>query len=189
MGNLELLETLIPSVILALLIRLDSIFIGPYFSFSEIVRGMGGIEAKFWYPERRIRLGIVRRFLWPAVVGGLTAWAFPEQSLLRGAVLGIGAAGLLLWPMVFHGLPRGVAKNDWLLAPLYISVVIGFALGGFLGASIANFLGSEIEKVGLGDFLQQLLLPAVGLWVMRTLFSQSLARLEEKAQSWDQGND
>jgi len=57
------------------------------------------------------------------------------EGLLHGAAAGITITGLLLWPIVIHGLPRGRLKADWMLA-----VVYGAVLATYIGAVMAGQL-------------------------------------------------
>lgn len=133
----------IPAVILALLVRLDARFIGPYFALSELVPGFEGLDAVWWYRSRVTRHALFRRIVYPALVAFVLALVdYGIADVL--AVAGMGA-GLLLWPVVFHGLPRGVSRRDWEVPAIHVLFVLSFIASGALG-----FYVLEVMRI-LGD--------------------------------------
>lgn len=187
MKRLGVIDSVLPAVICAIAIRLDSRLIGPYWSVSEIVAGMGGFEVELFYSVVRHRFAIIRRFTFPGVAGAVTALIWAEDALARGALMGGLCALLLLWPLLFHGLPWGVARNDWLLLPLYVALLVGFALSGFMGASIVGVVRAEAGDLGLLEYARRLVLPFAGVWLMKRAFSGSFDRLKRMAQDRAEG--
>ena len=140
---MEWYEVLLPAVAADIAIRLDSVVIGPYWAFSEVIAGMGGTDVDLWYPKQTVRWSLFRRFFYLAAMGaavdlyygGVSGW---DVALIAGV-----AAGLLFWPMVFHGLPLGVARSDWQLIPLYASVVGGFVASALFGQYAIDFIREQ----------------------------------------------
>lgn len=180
MSELNLLNTLLPAAVTALAIRVDSYFIGPYWSLSEVIAGMGGLDSDLFYSLVRNRFALARRFVFPIFASGIVAFVHPSGALTRGAAIGGLTALLLLWPIIFGGLPRGVAKNDWLLSPLYLSFIVGFISAGLVGASLAELFRQRFQAEGLA-LLKEIALPALVLIIARTAFSSSFDRIKEKA--------
>lgn len=140
------LDFVIPAIATALVIRIDSLVIGPYFAVSELISGMGGMELQFWYRDSTIRLALLRRFLYPVLLG------FVLHALGRdlGSVMSAGALtwGLLIWPAVFHGLPHGVSRRDWQVPAMYLSLLIGYAALARVGAYAAEV----VKAAGDGSY-------------------------------------
>jgi hypothetical protein len=134
---------LLPAVAVALVVRLDARMVGPYFALSELVPGYSGLDAHFFYVARKLNLALVRRFAYPAITAAiLGAFGYPLVDAL--AAVGVGAC-LLLWPVVFHGLPRGVSRRDWEVPAIY-----GLMLVGFLGAGASGYYAVDWMRF-LGD--------------------------------------
>lgn len=145
-------ELLIPAAVTALLIRLDGFLIGPYWALSEVVAGMGGLEEQYWYERRRISWALIRRFAYPLLLAALLATIQPDHGAMEGALYGAATAGLLLWPILFAGLPLGVLPRDWLLIPLYTGFFMGFTGAGALGAQLVN-TARTLADGGLREYL------------------------------------
>jgi hypothetical protein len=138
---------LIPALITALAVRFDNSWLGPYWSFLELVTGMSTVfESRGRLPMKR---AIARRLAYPTAAGFLTVWINRDVGTAGVAVIGATAAGLLLWPIVFAGLPLGVARNDWLLVPIYSGFVVAFAACAVLG----RFFFEYARAQGNGDAL------------------------------------
>jgi hypothetical protein len=140
---MEWYEVLLPAVAVNLAIRLDSLVIGPYWAFSEVIAGMGGTDVDFWYSKQTVRFSIFRRFFYVAAMGAALDLYYGGVSGRDAALIGAISAGLLLWPIVFHGLPLGVAKNDWQLIPLYVSVIGGFISSALFGQYAVDFIREQ----------------------------------------------
>lgn len=158
----DTLSLLGPAVLLAVLIRLDAKFVGPYFALSELVGGFEGIDAQYWYEDSTFRNAVMRRFLWPLV--GSMVLSVLGWSLAEVVVVALLVVGLLLWPAVFHGLPLGVSRRDWEVPALYGVVALLF------GASAASgyYLVDAMRGVGGGSlrmFIQEYVVPSL-LWLV-----------------------
>lgn len=159
-------QMLMPSVTIALGIRLLAVFGPKYFSWIELLSVVQG-ESQETRVERRKAIG--QRTAVPVVIVAVWTLIIPDIHWLDGAFIGAVAAGLLLWPMVFHGLPHGVYKNDWLLAPVYGSFVLILTLSASLGNLAVNPLPGVagfsyvISTIAAGLLLTALL--AIAVWV------------------------
>jgi hypothetical protein len=139
----EWYEVILPAVGADIAIRLDSVVIGPYWAFSEVIAGMGGTDVDFWYSKQTVRWSLFRRFFYLALMGAALDLYYGGVSAGDVALIAAVAAGLLLWPMVFHGLPLGVAKSDWQLIPLYVSVIGGFVASALVGQYAIDFIREQ----------------------------------------------
>lgn len=178
-----------PAVVLALTIRTDARLIGPYFALSELVPGYEGLDAKHWYEDQLMRFAVFRRFMYPLLAGlVLTEFDYPFGDVIAVAAM---AAGLLLWPVLFHGLPRGVSRRDWEVPAIYTLFLTGFIGAAAGGHHIHNFMrmaggGSIFEflrQTGV-EALVWLLIGASGHALMRPIFESArrkLIRREEAA--------
>lgn len=155
---------LVPAACVALTVRLDAKLIGPYFALSDfLIGGTADVSARHWYEQRTLRRAFVRRFLYPIAGGFVLGWL----SLSMSDILSVGllAALLLLWPMLFHGLPWYVPRHSWHLPVLYISFVVAYGAAALAGWSIQGF----VMQVSAGDISGWLSEQAVGagiLWVV-----------------------
>jgi hypothetical protein len=170
-------EMIIPAVIVALLVRLDALLVGPYWAFLDLLSELS---------ERASirRHTIVRRFLIPVVVGGVFEAIRSSRSSLDAGIIGVVGAGFLIWPMIFTGLPRFVSATDWQVPVLYAAVVGAFFLGGFLGSEAAGFFR---ELVTSGQFLAYLrerwaefLVGLILSVLLLTIQDRTSARLEQR---------
>lgn len=181
-------EVLLPAVLANLLIRVDGLLVGPYWAFSEIVAGMGGTDADLWYENQRVRLAVFRRFFYLGLVGAAFSLYDADASGWDVALIGFIAATLLLWPIVFHGLPLGVARTDLLLVPLYTSMLGGFAASAAFGHAAVSFAREQSEG-DLGRWARDQAMEAAIMFVLSLAFSAffigSYTRLKEKKRKRD----
>lgn len=182
-------ELLIPSALTALLIRLDSFLIGPYWALSELVAGMGGVETWLSYERGRVRWAVIRRFAYPLLLAILATILRPQYGLAQGALYGGVTAALLLWPIVFVGLPVGVLKRDWWLAPLYGGFLLAFVGGGALGAVAVNTArlladGNLAEYASEQVFVS--LATAGSMLIGAAFFNGAKSRLAERKRKRDE---
>ena len=119
---------------LALLIRLDAKMFGPYFSLSNVITGFEGLDALYWHERKDLQRANRRRLAWPLLVGFAISWS-DLASWETGLVTLLGAI-LLLWPMVFQGLPFGVARRSWQLPTLYGTFLLVYFGLGVLGERV-----------------------------------------------------
>lgn len=173
-------EALVPAVVIALLVRLDAIVIGPYWAIVELIQ----YEA----PQPRVRKHTIwRRFLYPGLVAAGLVVLRPETVPMDGAIVGSLAALLLLWPIVFHGFPwHLVRRRSWLVV-LYIAFVAGFFASGYLGAFVAVFVADLIEQGSLADFLADQIVPAAVVFtigvISATVQERTATRIEAETFS------
>jgi len=153
----------IPAIITALVVRLDAKLIGPYFALSSLIGGTEGIWADCDYNNPALRKALIRRFLYPALLGFALAWFEPSTADL--AATGALAAGLLIWPLVFQGLPMNVSRRDWELPILYLSFFFAFPLLAICGASLKKLL----VALSNGDVPHWLLEQALSLLIYSVL--------------------
>ncbi|USQ76810.1 hypothetical protein [Ornithinimicrobium cryptoxanthini] len=122
--------------VVALLIRLDAKFTGPYFAFSDAVFAFSRVAGSSG--GRNVWLALVRRAAYP-FVGGL-AIRLVSHDLTNAVVSGLLAMALLIWPAVFNGLPQALSTAQALM--LYGGLLL---LGGGLAATgwyVADGFGS-----------------------------------------------
>lgn len=155
-------EFLVPAVAANLLIRLDAVTLDPYWAFSDLVSRSRGIAADPWNPPEKMRRAVFRRYLYLVLVGvGLTLYD-SDISTIDVAIVGAATAGLLLWPILYHGLPLGVARSDWMLVPLYtFGVLGGFVASALFGHYATNFAyeqsNGDIVRWALDEAIKSLI--------------------------------
>jgi hypothetical protein len=184
-------EAVIPAILTALVIRIDALWLGPYFALSELVAGMQGLEG-FALADRDLRWAFIRRFAYPGLAS--MALSLVDRTLTYGDAVVVGGltAGLLIWPVAFHGLPRGVAPKDWWLAGIYGGLVAAFcAFAGF-----AHFAANFARTEGGGDVLKflyeegsrALIFLAVGA-TGSAFFGRGFTRVREQKREWEKTRD
>jgi hypothetical protein len=136
---------LIPAAATAVVIRIDSVLIGPYWTFMEVVPGMGGTDVDWWYSRPTLRWAVTRRYAYLVLLGAFLSIIDADLATTDAAVIGVVTAGLLLWPLLFHGLPLGVAKSDWQLIPLYLGVIVSFAAAPVVGVLAVEYVEEQSD--------------------------------------------
>lgn len=149
-----------PVVAIALLVRLEAVVLAPdYWAWLELFPQRREEDP---YVRRQRLYSMIRRVAIPGIVtfvfvsGGLD-----QYSQLDLAIVGVGGAALLLWPIVSGGLPDHLGLADWELATYYAALVGAFAAsaatGGLLSrwavaqhGSIAAFLQAEFVSIAIG---------------------------------------
>jgi hypothetical protein len=153
-------EFLVPTLVIALAVRLEATIIGPYWAWVELIPEVVA-EDRSAARTRRNALTFASMSLWPRA-----------YDLVDGAILGIAAAGLLLWPLVFHGLPWGISGLRLLL--LYSSLALAFGSSGWFGGYVARFARTE---GGVAHFLADnaigLVIGAVGTLFFSAVFDRA----------------
>jgi len=168
---------LVPTVALALLIRLEAVFIGPYWAWVELIPFNGEDGVRTAGPRQK---ALIRRVALPGGVAfGLVAIWPSVYGLLDAVAVGMAAAGLLLWPLIFHGLPY-VLRGKWAIL-FYGSLLGAFASAAALGAYMAGFARADD---GVLSFLQE---NAFGFIIggLVTVYFTSLATRSSTAASRD----
>lgn len=179
------IAALIPAVAVALLVRLDAKVIGPYWALVELIR--------FEDPRPKVRRHTIwRRALYPAVVGMALVWLRPESTPFDAGTVAALGAGLLLWPMVFHGAPLGVVRNPLSLVGLYAALVASFFATGYLGGMVGGwFLADVVEAGKLGEFVRERIrdiFVAVVLWVVSATYQDVTAGKIEERMGAEEGD-
>lgn len=144
-------EFAVPSVFIALLVRLEATFVGGYWSWIEL---FPDIEEESAATRATRRKSLWRRVAVPGVVAFAIAAVWPARfDEAACALVGLGGAALLLWPIVFHGLPWGMRTSDWQVPALYGGLLVAFAASGWLGGHIVHW--SMQQEGGLGEVLRE----------------------------------
>ena len=153
----------LPAIITALVIRFDAKFIGPYFALSSLIGGTEGLWCDDMYTDPARRNALIRRFLYPVLLGFALAWFAPSPA--DAGTAGAITAGLLIWPIVFHGLPLSVSRRDWELPVLYLSFFFAFSLLAIGGSSLKGLLVA-FSKGDIPRWLAEQALSLVMFWVL-----------------------
>jgi len=136
-------HALVPAVTCALVVRLDAIFLGPYWSWLQLIPEPGSHEEAGLSRQRRRALA--RRVLIPLITSFLLVAVWPETySRIDAATVSVLAAALLLWPLIFARPWQEVRRPRSLVAGLYALLVVTFATSGYIGA----VLGMSIIRLG-----------------------------------------
>lgn len=140
-------EALIPAVIGALAIRLVAVLSPKYFSWVEIF-SEDMDEGKQTRTVRR--RAMASRLAVPFVTVGLTRLFWQQDmSYWSAAVIGLLTSFLILWPVLFHGLPYGLLRKDWLIYPVYGSFVVMLMGAGMFGWGISEIILKSDDPVKL----------------------------------------
>jgi hypothetical protein len=191
-GSIPWYVLLAPPVVGALAIRFDAVFIGPYWTFMEVLPGMGSVDADQWYERPTLRFAIARRYLYGIGVGVIAAIWYSDLGIDGAAVVGLVLAGLLLWPIVFHGLPFGILRRDWQLIPLYLSVIASFVAASVVGDLTVSYVRAQSAGDALGWFRDHLLETVFwgGLgFAANAVFGGSMRSLREKKRQREESED
>lgn len=133
---------LVPAVIIALAVRLDAKLLGPYFALSELIPGFG---SNLMMSGKTTRAAMIRRLVYPFLVGaGISEFGVSGLSL---AAVGFLGAALLLWPIIFNGLPYGISRRSKMLWVLYCSLLISYSGLSLLGGYVIELM----HEAGDGD--------------------------------------
>lgn len=173
----------IPAFVLALAIRIDAKLLGPYFSFSELVSGFG---FQFLIFRRSTRAALIRRLLYPLLVGFVCSILGVSGASLAG--IGALAAILLIWPVVFHGLPAGVSRRSFAVPLLYVSLLVSY--GGL--TLFGGFIAEVMRQAGEGDIwayvreeFRDWAITALVVLIFTTFGRGAQARLDRRARDKD----
>ncbi len=130
-------EALIPCTACALLVRIDAIFLGPYWSWLQLIPDLAEQSESEAYRKRRKAL--FRRVAIPGITGFVLTTLFPATySPLDAAVVGLLAAALLLWPLVFSHPWQEVQHPRRRVVALYALLIVVFVSSAFLGGLIGD---------------------------------------------------
>lgn len=129
--------------------------------------------------SRMRRFAFVRRVAIPGITGFALFAAWPgSYDPWDSVIVGVAAACLLLWPLVFNGLPWGVARSK--LVAVYSMLLVAFAGSCWLGAYIARFARADD---GIGHFLQENIFSILIGAVVTTFATGSLVRASGAASN------
>lgn len=143
--DLSWLVLVAPAVTTALVIRADAKLIGPYWSFMELIPGLGSIDADLWYERPPLIQAILRRYAYVIVASAIMTASVSTWGAAESGLLGTAIVGLLLWPIVFHGLPYGVLRRDWQLVPVYAGAVLSFISTAVLGYFVWGYIVAQAD--------------------------------------------
>jgi hypothetical protein len=111
-------------------------------------------------------------------------------------VIGLLGAVLLVWPVVFSGLPRFVSRRDWEVPVLYLSFPLAYALLAESGALIWYWVAvrSGGDPAGwLADQLAGTLIIGGGGVILSGAWSAAVRRLsgkrEQREREFYEAND
>jgi len=145
----------LPAIACALCVRLDAKIIGPYFASSSLIGGWEGSHARTFMERGPLRSAVLRRFLYPVALGFAASWL--PLSWWEVPLCGLFAGILLIWPVIFSGLPWGIVRRGWVLPAFYAAFAVSYlALAGF-GLSLQRLLLLTSQGDVAGWFADQLL--------------------------------
>lgn len=166
---------ILPAALTAYLVRLYAVFVGPYYSWLEIVPELFE-DADVGKTRRKV---FRRRVVTPFVVMLGASLLFPGSfGSSSGAGVGMLAAALLLWPIVL-GQPVATYGSRIAVMLLYALLFISFAASGWLGTQAGHFIRDE--HGGLVEFLRAQGLTAVIVAALVFVSSDGMARLGQRA--------
>lgn len=132
----------LPAAVIALAVRSDAKLLGPYFALSELIPGFG---STLMVSDKTTRAAMIRRLVYPFLIGaGMSVLGVSGLSL---AAVGFLGASLLLWPIIFHGLPYGISRRSKMLWVLYFSLLVSYAGLSLLGGYAIDLM----REAGDGD--------------------------------------
>ncbi len=172
-------EAIIPSTVCALLVRIDAVFLGPYWSWLQLIPDLGEQSELEAYRKRREAL--LRRVAIPGITGFVLTTLFPATySSADAALVGLLAAALLLWPLVFSHPWQEVQHPRRRVVALYALLIVVFASSAFLG----GLIGSSIrDGGGILNFVRDegvpMLVTAVVVLFATAAFSRGSEALRE----------
>jgi hypothetical protein len=181
---------LVPAAVTALVIRADAVLVGPYWTFLDLFPEIEAPDS--WYERPALRFAIVRRYGYVTLAGAGMTLLREDWSLADAGLLGSVIAGLLLWPLAFHGLPYGIFRSDWQLVPWYVGVATSFVAASVLGRLGIAYVEAQADGDPL-DWLADHGLEAVfwtAVGVLATAFSRgSFESLREKRRTRTKAED
>ena len=155
-------QYIIPATAIALAVRAEAIFIGPYWAWLELIPELGS-------DSRTRRLDLVRRIAIPGIACFALNQLWPATySALDASLIGMTSGLLLLWPLIFRGLPWQLRTGDLTVFLLYGSLVVLFASAAWLGATVSGWINDDYGS--LWAFTREEL-PSVLFGVLITAFA------------------
>ena len=170
-------------MIVALVTRLDAKVVGPYFALSSVIAASEGIGSRFWYTDSQRRLALARRFAYPCLAGFFLAWT--KEAATDIAATGALSAGLLVWPVIFGGLPWYVPRRSWHLLALYSTFIVGCGLASLSGLALQRLV-LRFAEGDVSGWLAEQMVSTILLWlntiVVVLLFRLVFRRTNEEAE-------
>ena len=150
-------EAVIPAALIALAVRLEAIFLLPYWSWLQLIPETGTADT---LPERKQkRRSLARRIAIPLVAALFLVSIWPSvYGVAESAIVASMGAGLLLWPLLFAPFYQEVRSPPWLAWVLYALLPIGFAASGVMGALVGQAIA---QRGGWVDFISDELISLV----------------------------
>jgi hypothetical protein len=171
-----------PVVLVALAVRLEAKLIGPYWSWLELIPLLGVEDSA---TAKRRRGALLRRIALPGLATFVLGVAWPpEYNSLDALIIATSAAGLLLWPIIFTGLPRGVPGFQ--LALIYLAFAVAFGGAGWIGRYIAEFIRAGD---GMSKFLQDNFVSLIVGGVLTAFAAGVFDRISSAASNTDADAD
>lgn len=144
-------ELAIPAAVTSLAVRLDAVFLGPYWSWLQLIPG-GFVSPDPASTRRLRRQALARRIAIPGLVGFSLSLAWPgTYGPPQAALVTFSSSCLLLWPLVFSSDWRLIHHPRKLAVILYALLLVLFAASGYLGSLIAS---SITERGGFASFVR-----------------------------------
>lgn len=180
-SSMQWYEYILPTVAIAALVRIEALFMGPYWAWVELLPYLPDES-----DSRERRVALVRRVAIPGLIlFALVAVWQGTYSQWAALVIGASAGGLLLWPAVVNGLPGGLRSRDSELVGLYSALIVSFASSAWAGAILSEWITGEYGSVlgflreELVSFLFALVVTAFASGVFGKLSSLLSTRVNE----------
>jgi hypothetical protein len=168
-------EALIPAVLGAVSIRAVALLSPTYFSWVELFSDLSPEGAESQKIRRQTMLA---RLFVPFVVVALTRFLWQQDmSYWSAGSIGLLIGFLMLWPIVFQGLPFGILKRDWLLWPIYGSFLCLLMMAAMFGWGISEIFLAVDDPIELiltsgGELITSTVVVAILLWIFQSSASK-----------------
>lgn len=183
-------QVIVPAVTVALAVRWHATQVADwYFAWVDL------FDQISYEPSERPPSALWQAFLGrmsaPFAVGLALGAAAPQvYGPVEGATLGALGGLLVLWPMVFHGIPQRLKMTDWLIYVVYGSFVLSAAGAAALGTVAGEALRNPatlVEQAALA--LAFLLLTSVVVYIYNAAARQLGRQLERRSGGIDYSDD
>lgn len=148
---------LLPAALIAILVRLEAIFLLPYWSWLQLIPETG--TANTLLKRKQKRRSLARRMAIPLVAALVLVSIWPSvYGVAESAIVATMGAGLLLWPLLIAPFHQEVRSPPWLAWVLYGLLPIGFAASGVVGVLVGQAIA---QRGGWVDFISDQLISFV----------------------------